>query len=311
MSFASPLYRRSIGALVAGLLATAAVSAQTRQAPLAEAAEAAAASTGKGFIWRIERDGRVGWLVGSIHVLTPDHYPLPAAMEKAFMRSVTLMEEVDQRELASPELLAVLQQKGFYQDNRSLETDVSPQTFAAIRQRVENLGLDIQHFQRMKPWMLSLMLMAAEVKKGGFDAAHGIDRYFFEKAPRMGKKFRALETAVEQIGFLADLDTPMQEAMFREAAEGRDSELAQVTTMANAWRRGDAAALEQIILSTLKDAPKVYDAVFVQRNRAWVPKIEACLAEGHCFIVVGAGHLVGPDGLLVDLARRGYAVTQE
>jgi uncharacterized protein len=308
VSSASPLRRRTIGALVACLLATAAVSAQPRQAA---PAAPAAASTGKGFIWKIERDGRIGWLVGSIHVLTADYYPLPASMEKAFMRSVTLMEEVDQRELASPELLAVVQQKGFYQDNRSLQTDVSPQTFAAIRQRLEKLGLNIEHFQRMKPWMISLTLMALEVKKGGFDSAHGVDRYFFDKAPRLGKKFRALETAVEQIGFLADLDTPMQEAMFRESAEGQDSELGQVTAMADAWKRGDAAALEQIILSTLKDAPKVYDAVFVQRNRAWIPKIEACLAEGHCFIVVGAGHLVGPDGLLVDLAKRGYTVTQE
>ena len=308
MSSASPLRRRAIGALFACVLATAAVSAQTSQAPIAAPA---GASTDKGFIWKIERDGRIGWLVGSIHVLTPDYYPLPAAMEKAFMRSVTLMEEIDQRELASPALLGVVQQKGFYQDNRTLQTDVSPQTFAAIRQRVEKLGLDITHFQRMRPWMVSLTLAAVEAKKGGFDAAHGVDRYFFEKAPRLGKKFRALETAVEQVGFLADLDTPMQEAMFREAAEGRDSELGQLTAMANAWRRGDAAALEQIVLSSMKDAPKVYDAVFVQRNRAWIPKIEACLADGHCFIVVGAGHLVGPHGLLVELSERGYAVTQE
>jgi uncharacterized protein YbaP (TraB family) len=297
-----------MGALVACLLASAAVSAQARQAQLAVPT---ASTTGKGFMWRIERDGRIGWLVGSIHVLTADYYPLPAAMERAFMRSATLMEEVDQRELATPELIAVVQQKGFYQDDRSLQTEVSPQTFAAIRARFEKLGLDIERFQRMKPWMVSLTLMGLEVRKGGFDSAHGVDRHFFEKAPRLGKKFRALETAVEQIGFLADLDTPMQEAMFREAAEGRDSESAQVTAMANAWRRGDAATLEQIILSTLKDAPKVYDAVFAQRNRAWIPKIEACLADGHCFIVVGAGHLIGPDGLLVELEKRGYTVTQE
>jgi len=188
---------------------------------------------------------------------------------------------------------------------------VSKERFAAIRQRVEKLGLDIDRFQRMKPWMASLTLMAIEVQKGGFDSAHGVDRYFFEKAPRLGKKFRALETAAEQVGFLADLDTPMQEAMFREEAEGRDSELTQITAMANAWRRGDVPALERILLSTMTDAPKVYETVFAQRNRAWVPKIENCLADGHCFIVVGAGHLIGPDGLLVELKKRGYLVTQE
>jgi hypothetical protein len=308
MSSASPLRRRAVGALVACLLTSAAIAAQSTHARLPVST---VAPQGKGFIWRIEREGRVGWLVGSIHILTAEHYPLPVAMERAFMRSVTLMEEVDQRELATPELVALVQQKGFYQDNRSLETEVSKETFAVIRQRVERLGMNIDRFQRMKPWMASLTLMALEVQKGGFDSALGVDRYFFDKAPRMGKKFRALETAAEQIGFLADLDTPMQEAMFREAAEGRDSELAQVTAMANAWRRGDVDTLERIILSTMTDAPKVYDTVFVQRNRAWIPKIEQCLAEGHCFVVVGAGHLIGPHGLLIELEQRGYTVTQE
>ena len=308
MSSASPFRRRAVGALVASLVAVAAVSAQARQATLPVAADAQA---GKGFIWKIERDGRTGWLVGSIHILTPDHYPLPDAMERAFMRSATLMQEIDQRELASPEIVALVQQKGFYQDNRSLDTDVSKETFAAIRRRVEQLGLDIERFKRMKPWMASLTLMAIEVRKGGFDSAHGVDRYFFEKAPRMGKNFRALETAAEQIGFMADLDTPTQEAMFLEAAEGRDSELTQVAAMAEAWRKGDVATLERIILETMKDAPKVYDLIFVQRNRAWIPKIEECLAEGYCFVVIGAGHLVGPDSVLVELAKRGYKVTQE
>jgi uncharacterized protein len=304
----NPFHRRATAALIACLLALSAVSAQTLEAP---PPSAAAAPNGKGFIWRIERDGRVGWLVGSIHILTAEHYPLPQAMEKAFLRSVTLMEEVDQRELATPELVALVQEKGFYHDNRSLETEVSRETFAIIRQRVEALGLSMDHFNRMKPWMASLTLMALEVRKGGFDSSYGVDRYFFQKAPRMGKKFRALETAAQQISLMADLDTPMQEAMFREAAEGRDSELTQITEMANAWRHGDVPTLERIILSTMKDAPQVYDAVFVQRNRAWIPKIEECLGDGHCFVVVGAGHLIGPDGLLVQLERRGYSVAQE
>jgi uncharacterized protein len=266
---------------------------------------------GKGFIWKIERDGHTGWLVGSVHTLTPDYYPLPDAMERAFMSSATLMEEVDQRELATPEVMALVQNKGFYQDNRSLETEVSPETFGLIRRRVERLGLDFSQLRRMKPWMVSLMLMALELQNGGFQASLGVDRYFFDRASRFGKKFRALETAAEQVGFMADMDAPMQEAMFRVSTEGRESELAQVTALADAWRQGDVAALERLLLTTMKEVPRVYDLMFVQRNRAWIPKIEDCLASGHCFVVVGAGHLIGPDGLLSEFKKRDYAVTQE
>jgi uncharacterized protein YbaP (TraB family) len=57
--------------------------------------------------------------------------------------------------------------------------------------------------------------------------------------------------------------------------------------------------------------PALYDAMIVKRNRNWVPKIEDCLAAGHCFVVVGAAHLLGPDGLLAALREKGYAVEQE
>jgi uncharacterized protein YbaP (TraB family) len=43
-----------------------------------------------------------------------------------------------------------------------------------------------------------------------------------------------------------------------------------------------------------------------------MPRIEACLAQGsRCLVVVGAAHLVGPDGLLTSLQARGYRVEQQ
>ena len=55
----------------------------------------AQARPARGFIWSVERDGRTSWLVGSLHVLTKDSYPLPVAMDQAFGRAKTLMEETD------------------------------------------------------------------------------------------------------------------------------------------------------------------------------------------------------------------------
>jgi len=280
-------------------------------AVLAVSAAFAAPAAGQGFIWRVERDGRVGWLVGSIHVLTPDYYPLPDSMERAFQRSVTLMEEIDMREMASPDVLALIQEHGLYAGAQTLETELSRDTYLAIAERIAKAGLPVEAFQRMKPWLVGLTLLAAELKKGGFDPAHGLDHHFYERAPGMGKRFRALETAAEQIGFLASLDAEMQESFLRESLEGAESELGQVTAIAEAWRAGDTAALERVSLATMKDSPRVYQTLIVDRNRKWLPKIEACLGEGHCFVVVGAGHLVGADGLLALLRARGYSVVQE
>jgi uncharacterized protein YbaP (TraB family) len=294
-----PFPRRLVSALlVAALLAAPAVA----RAP---------EGNGKGFMWRIERDGRTGWLVGSIHVLTPDYYPLPPAMQKAFLRSVTLMEEIDLREMAEPGFVAAVQTHGLYSGADTLQSKVSPDVYRTIAERLTAAGVPAEAFQRMKPWLVALTLVTMEFKQAGFDPAYGLDAHFFEKAPRLGKKFRALETAAGQVEMFASLDGNVQEAMLRQTVKEVDLAKAKVTEMANAWRRGDAPALEKLMADETEADARVNEVLLVKRNRAWLPQIEDCLEDGLCFVVVGAGHLVGKDGLLASLKAKGYSVTQE
>lgn len=292
--------RRTLGAaLLAVAVASALLSAKAPD------------SGSKGFIWRIERDGRVGWLVGSIHVLTPDYYPLPESMEKAFLRSVTLMEEADITQMASPEVIELLRTKAIYTDGETLKTQLSPETYQMAAERIAQFGLPMETFEKMRPWMMTLTLVAAKMKRAGFDAALGVDRHFFDRSSRMGKKFRALETLAEQLEIFAGFPPALQEAMLRDTLKSLEAEISQMKTIATVWRAGDAATLERIVLGPMMKEPALYDAMIVKRNRSWIPKIEDCLETGHCFVVVGAAHLIGPDGLVAALRSKGYTVEQE
>lgn len=275
------------------------------------AAAYAAAESGKGFIWRVERDGRIGWLVGSIHVLTPDYYPLPDSMEKAFLRSTTLMEEADVTQMTSPDVVQLLTTKAIYTDGETLKTQLSPEIYQMAADRLARFGLPMETFEKMRPWMMTLTLVAAEMKRAGFDAEFGVDRHFFDRAAPLKKQFRTLETLAEQLDVFAGFSPRLQEAMLRDTLKSLDSEISQMKTVADVWRSGDASALERIVLDPMMKEPALYDAMIVKRNRNWVPKIEDCLAGGHCFVVVGAAHLLGPDGLLTALRQRGYTVQQE
>jgi uncharacterized protein len=272
---------------------------------------AAKAPEGKGFIWRIERDGRIGWLVGSIHVLTPDYYPLPESMDHAFQRSVTLMEEADITEISSPEVLELIRTKAVYPNGETLKSQLSPETYGMASERLAKVGLAMATFEKMRPWMMTLTLVAAEMKRAGFESEYGVDRHYFEKSSSMGKKFRTLETLAEQLEIFASFPPPLQEAMLRDTLKSLDAEISQMKTIADHWRSGDAAAVERIVLTPMMKEPALYEAMIVKRNRNWIPKIEECLGDGHCFIVVGAAHLLGPDGLLTTLKSKGYSVSQE
>jgi uncharacterized protein YbaP (TraB family) len=65
------------------------------------------------------------------------------------------------------------------------------------------------------------------------------------------------------------------------------------------------------VLADLKSDPQMYQRLLVERNKNWLPKIEALFAaRGRALVVVGAAHLVGPDGVLAMLKAKGYTVEQ-
>ena len=305
MPSARPLWRLAV-LTVAGLVAGATLGAQARgPVPAASAAN-------RGLIWKVEKAGRSGWLVGSLHLLTADAYPLPPALDTAFAAADVLVEEANPEELKTPAAAMQLVAKAMYPPGTTLQSQVSKETFDTIAKRAEKIGLPIERLQSFKPWMVALTLVGLELQKGGFDPGLGLDQHFLNRAPAASKKVRTLETAMEQIDFLEGLSPQLQEGLVAASLEGADTELAQVQRIAAAWKAGDTAPIERLLLSDMKSVDAaVYETLLVGRNRRWVPQIEDCLSQQKCFVVVGAAHLVGPDGLVAMFKAKGYTVTQQ
>ena len=122
----------------------------------------------------------------------------------------------------------------------------------------------------------------------------------------------ALETAESQIDRFDKMPETLQEQMLRSTLTELDSQQNSVAAMINAWKTGDAAALEKMSLSSFDGYRGAYSSLIVERNNNWVPQIEACMAKPQpCFVVVGAAHLIGPDGLLALLKKKGYKIEQQ
>ena len=295
---------RFAAAVLAALLTASAAVATAQRATTRQ-------STDKGFIWKVEHSGRTSWVVGSLHLATPDFYPLPASMEGAFARADTLVEEIDVTEAASPAFVAVVLSKGLYPSGTTLESQLSKDTLTRVSNWFTAAGVGIAPFRQMKPWMVAITVQTLALQRLGFDPEHGIDKHFFDASTQAGKRFMALETAAEQIDFLDRLSPKTQDIMLRESVDSADAELAEIKEIAAAWRAGDAAAVERIMLKGYDDAPEIYQTLLVDRNRRWMPKIESCLQTQSCFVVVGAAHLVGKEGLVALLRQKGYMVEQQ
>jgi uncharacterized protein YbaP (TraB family) len=269
--------------------------------------------TGKNFLWKVEGEsGSIAYLLGSLHVLTPEWYPLSATINQAFASSTTLVEEVDIAETNDPTLMIAALAKAMLTDGKTLDQVVAPGVYAEVKRRADQSGLPMMALQRMKPWLVALTLMTPTLQAAGFKPELGIDRHFYDRAKVSGMKLRALETIAYQLDRFDQLSPKLQEDLLKTTMEDLDSEVSGVKEMAQAWSFGNVASMEKMTLAALKESPELYTRLLVERNTNWVPHVETCLKEkAGCFIVVGAAHLVGPDGLPALLMKKGYKVTQQ
>lgn len=269
--------------------------------------------TPRHFLWKVTSpQGTEAYLLGSVHVLSKSFYPLSPVIDQAFASSKTLVEEVDLDEMNDPATMIGLVGKAMLPDGQTLDQVVSPETYAAIRTRAEAHGLPLLMLQRMKPWMAAVALTAAEISKAGFDSKLGIDQHFLDRAKAIGMSRRALETAGYQFDRLDGLSATLQETSLKAMLADVDTQAENIETLATAWRNGDVAALERLLMEGFADAPEIAERLLYERNRNWVEPVERCLADNdRCFIVVGAAHLVGPGSLVELLRARKHTVVQQ
>src|SRR5688572_7059816 len=289
-----------IGLFLATVAAATAAAAQTSPAPA------------RSFLWKVQSGAKLVYLAGSVHALSADAYPLSQAFERAFADSDTLVEEIDLGEAelltAAPAILA----KGMYVDGRRFDSVVSKETASLVAARLKEAGLPLEMFQVMKPWMVMLTVAALEAQKAGLDPGLGLDKHFYDRAKAAGRTIIALETTESQISRLDTMSEALQEQLLRSSLSEAETTRNSLKAIVAAWRRGDGDALEKTLLTAFTQYPAAYQSLIVERNHNWIPQIDACLARPRpCLVVVGAAHLVGPDGLLTLLQRKGYRIEQQ
>lgn len=267
----------------------------------------------KHFLWAVRQAGAPPtYLMGSLHVLTPEYYPLHPAIYQAFAQSKVLIEEVDLDEASNPLMALSLIGKAMLTDGRTLDQIISPALYKKVVARAEKAGIPELAVQAMKPWLVAITLIGPALQAAGFNSELGVDKHFFDKAKTAGLEKRGLETVEYQLDRLDQLSPALQEAMLKAAIDDLDTEIANVRTLAQAWSRGETSTIERLMLGALLDSPELYQRLLVERNKNWVEPVENCVRQKtSCFVVVGAAHLVGPHSLVALLRQKGYSVEQQ
>jgi uncharacterized protein YbaP (TraB family) len=262
-------------------------------------------------LWKIRAKNNVVYLLGSIHYLKPQNYPLDGAMEAAFKDAKKVVFEIDLESAEGGQREHLMVLKGVYLDGTTLKDHVAPSTYALAEKQLKALGLDIQIFNQFEPWLTALTVLGLKLQAMGFDPGQGVDRYFFRKAKKERKEIHGFETLEYQLGLFDGLPERIQEALLLQSLGDADLTEAAVDAVVKAWASGDLKTLDALLLQGMRDHPDLYRSLIVERNRAWLPKIESYLSHNENYlVVVGAAHLAGKDGLIEMLKAKGYSVEQ-
>jgi len=259
-------------------------------------------------IYKIQSDTNTVYILGSIHVLAEEYYPLTRSFSYAYYNSQKVVFEIDPEILFSPDTAKKNEQYYLLPKGQTLKSTLAPSTYQLLKKKLQPLGLDMAQVNKLKPWVVYLNISGQFDSSIEFRPDLGIENYFFQRAKDAGKPTAGLETVQDQLDVFDSLPMKVQEAMLKETLAITDSKKREQAFlhMVKSWHQGNLEGLEELV-ETMKTYPLFYKKLLVERNHNWVPQIEKFLTEDkNVLVIVGAAHLAGDDGLLTLLKGKGY-----
>ncbi len=253
------------------------------------------------------------YLLGSIHLLKEDLSPYREMIVNAFAESECLAVEAYIGSQNMMENAGKMMQAGTLPEGERLETILPDQKYDELAALMKGLGFDIRSYQHYRPWMLALTISSLSMVKQGYNPMFGVDLFFIRQAESRNMAIEELEGVDAQIDLFKSLNPEEETAFLFSSILEQKKQEDTVDQVVTAWKSGDVEALAAILLKGERENPELknfYNKLLKNRNEKMVDKIEDFIrSERNCFVIVGAAHLIGENGIVELLRKKGYEVT--
>lgn len=258
-------------------------------------------------VWAARGSNATVYLLGSIHLMRPGTVWEGPAVRRAFDEARECwFEAVLPDDPAA--MQAVIMSIGL--DPAHKLSDLLPPNRRALLDTLAAESGVGPAMQAMRPWLAAVVLTGQPLLKAGFDPALGVDTVLQAQAKAAGKRVAGVETIDQQMRLMAGLPQDLAIKFLLSAMDDAAKGPAQIDEMIRGWQSANTEALARTVSGQLrKEAPDLYRIIFVNRNETFAHAVEGFLAgDKTVLLVIGAGHLAGPDNVRDVLARRGIKV---
>jgi uncharacterized protein YbaP (TraB family) len=261
------------------------------------------------FLWQVRSSTCTAFLLGSVHAAKAELFPLDPQIETAVERSEIVVFEADLTAAGSAAMKMLA--KGTLEEGITLSDVLSEKTYDDVGLFLEERGMSISGFERFRPWFLALTLTALELSREGYSPDQGIDLKLSKQVKEVGKEAVYLETVDEQLEMFASLLDGSGDEFLQHTLVELETVVPMMERIFEAWQRGDAEQLEELMTASFEGYPDVFKMLVVDRNMRWLETIEKLLGGTRDFmVVVGSLHMVGEHGLPKQLENLGFSVEQ-
>ena len=269
-------------------------------------------------VWKVTNAKAPFYLVGTVHALSGGDYPLPKGYDEALHNSQRLFFEIKPDPKSDfPDKFDIA---ATYPKGDDIRHHVHPQTWEYLAKNLKYSNYfahvwrfgqhHIEGVEQLRPWAIAYYVWGIRGYNDVFEE-HGVDNYFAFQGRRMGKEIGALETTEEHIAVLSGMSDIESELILLDTLVRGDKRRDDFNRLRAAWKKGDTQALWQEMQRTRKINPGADARLLDMRNVKWVPKVRAEIESAKpTAIVVGTGHMMGPNGLIALLERNGYKFEQ-
>lgn len=262
-------------------------------------------------IWVVKGPHATVYLFGTIHALKPDQPWRSAKIDTAIQQSQSLWLEVPNVDDAAS-MQPLILQLGI-DTAHPLSSRLTPDQVTKLNKAAAGVPGGEAMLEPMKPWLAGMMLSLAPVMQAGYDPNSAVELQLKPEFTKANKPVKGFETLDQQIHYFADMSDKAQLAFLVSELDDADSAVDKFKDLVAAWYAGDINKLDALNNADFRGKyPDLFQLLVVKRNQNFAAQIQDLLkGDEVSFVAVGAGHLVGKDGVPAMLEKQGYKVVRE
>ncbi|WP_175633660.1 TraB/GumN family protein [Pedobacter ghigonis] len=191
--------------------------------------------------------------------------------------------------------------------NNTLDSLFTPEEYKEVDDylKTKNPAINLKQMNRFKPAMVGVLIMLLENPEIK-EVNDGIDDSFQKYAKSNAKSLYGLETAEYQGALLFDGDLQKQRKALLKSVRESDKNKLKIKELTTYYLAQDIDKLSDFFKTQDEETREFMTEMLKNRNQRWLDLLPALMEKESLFIAVGAGHLVGDEGLIKGLAAKGY-----